>query len=247
MDSISELSYPFITKYVAGWRNVLKIQNATPQSWESRGSHRRLSPAILTILAGFLLAAPPASSADSEGNFGVRGVGADQCDALLERLEQNPEVVLPTVSWLMGYITATNRLQADTFDVSPILDGETLLELTISTCGVNPDISYEQATFEVVRALSEARTRSQTPVVTMEAEDASTQIRRETLVQVQDRLRRLGHSSGPADGIYGPQTRDAIRAYQESVGLPASGVADSMTLLRLLVSASPDSNNGQEE
>jgi len=36
-------------------------------------------------------------------------------------------------------------------------------------------------------------------------------------------LNRLGYAAGPADGLIGPKTRAAIRAYQIDSGLPASG------------------------
>lgn len=187
------------------------------------------------LVMGCMVGSLPALSADSDGNFGTRGVGSDRCGALLERLEQSPEIVLPTVSWLMGYVTAVNRLQNDTFDISPILDGAALFELTVATCDANPDITYEGAVFEVLGALSLARVRTQSPVVSMNTDNAATQVRRETLLLVQERLRDLGYSAGVPDGVYGPQTRSAIQAFQAASGLDESGIADPSTLLRLLV------------
>lgn len=40
---------------------------------------------------------------------------------------------------------------------------------------------------------------------------------------VQQRLAALGHSPGPIDGVMGPRTRAAIRAYQTANNLPADG------------------------
>jgi peptidoglycan hydrolase-like protein with peptidoglycan-binding domain len=54
------------------------------------------------------------------------------------------------------------------------------------------------------------------------------------LVQkVQDALARLNLYSGPVDGLTGPQTGQAIAAYQKSVGLPPSGHMDGFLLKRL--------------
>ncbi|MDN5927180.1 MAG: peptidoglycan-binding protein [Hyphomicrobiales bacterium] len=54
------------------------------------------------------------------------------------------------------------------------------------------------------------------------------------LVQkVQASLARLNLYSGPVDGLTGPQTGQAIAAYQKSVGLPASGHIDGFLLKRL--------------
>lgn len=46
------------------------------------------------------------------------------------------------------------------------------------------------------------------------------------LLQVQENLRRLGYYRGHVDGMNGPGTRNAIRAYQVDRGLPVTGRVD---------------------
>ncbi|MBN8492571.1 MAG: peptidoglycan-binding protein, partial [Burkholderiales bacterium] len=46
---------------------------------------------------------------------------------------------------------------------------------------------------------------------------------RPQLVALQTALKQRGFDSGAPDGVMGPATRAAIRAYQRSVGLPADG------------------------
>ena len=41
--------------------------------------------------------------------------------------------------------------------------------------------------------------------------------------QVQEALRRLNYQSGPVDGIFGPQTRAAIRRFQRDIGAQTTG------------------------
>lgn len=65
--------------------------------------------------------------------------------------------------------------------------------------------------------------------------------------QVQDQLMRLGLYPGPADGISGPQTEDAIRSYQRANKLKTDGRASEALLVHLLTnemdaSTIPDSN-----
>lgn len=61
------------------------------------------------------------------------------------------------------------------------------------------------------------------------------------VTQIQQKLQSLGFYSGAVDGIYGKQTRDAVTAFQRSVGLTPDGIAGSKTLLYLGLSGG--SNN----
>jgi His-Xaa-Ser repeat protein HxsA len=51
--------------------------------------------------------------------------------------------------------------------------------------------------------------------------------------RVQLALIALGYDPGPADGSIGGKTKDALKAYQTSVGLPATGFLDIPTLRRM--------------
>jgi len=51
--------------------------------------------------------------------------------------------------------------------------------------------------------------------------------------KVQASLAKLNLYSGPVDGLDGPQTSQAIAAYQKNAGLPASGHIDGFLLKRL--------------
>ena len=55
----------------------------------------------------------------------------------------------------------------------------------------------------------------------------------ETIKQAQEKLSSLGHDAGPVDGIVGPKTQAAVKEFQESKGLQASGQLDSQTLAAL--------------
>ena len=53
-------------------------------------------------------------------------------------------------------------------------------------------------------------------------------------IALQQGLSQLGFSTGTADGVFGPKTRDAIRLYQQSRGLPADGFATESLVQRVL-------------
>ncbi|MGH7825520.1 MAG: peptidoglycan-binding domain-containing protein [Candidatus Binatia bacterium] len=51
--------------------------------------------------------------------------------------------------------------------------------------------------------------------------------------QAQEALKSAGHDPGPIDGIMGPQTRQAIRAFQGQSGLKETGTLDAETAQKL--------------
>ena len=67
----------------------------------------------------------------------------------------------------------------------------------------------------------------------------ATSVPQESLAQsdlirdVQDRLTTLGYDPGPLDGLMGPRTRAALRAFQGGSGLPETGEVDAQTLTAL--------------
>lgn len=61
--------------------------------------------------------------------------------------------------------------------------------------------------------------------------------------KVQEALKEKGHDPGPVDGILGPQTREALKAFQMANGLSATGQIDAQTSAKLGVEGSPSSAN----
>lgn len=59
----------------------------------------------------------------------------------------------------------------------------------------------------------------------------------ELVVKAQTRLQQEGFKPGPIDGIMGPRTRAALRAYQTEHGLEATGRLDGPTLEKLQIEA----------
>jgi hypothetical protein len=57
--------------------------------------------------------------------------------------------------------------------------------------------------------------------------------------QAQERLKAAGFDPGLIDGVLGPRTREALRRYQASQGLPTTGALDEATRQVLLPSERP--------
>lgn len=56
--------------------------------------------------------------------------------------------------------------------------------------------------------------------------------------EVQQALKDKGHDVGAIDGMWGPQTENALKEYQQAEGMSASGELDAQTLSSLGVSGS---------
>ena len=66
----------------------------------------------------------------------------------------------------------------------------------------------------------------------------------DTVREVQRALQSKGHETGPIDGVFGPQTASALRAFQRAQGLNESGEMDAQTLASLGVDDSVRTHAG---
>jgi len=53
------------------------------------------------------------------------------------------------------------------------------------------------------------------------------------VIQVQNQLAVLGYYGGDIDGVYGSQTQDAVRAFQQDQGLDPDGIVGPLTYDRM--------------
>jgi hypothetical protein len=190
------------------------------------------------LVAGLCLAIGLGCKADAatqDGSFAIRGIGGDNCRDFVQRLQSDERVPAVALSWLLGYSTAINRIEPDTFDVSPLTDPSAILRLVVSVCQQSPDTLVDTIAHGVLSSLATARVTTNSPLVETRSGENVANVRRETLMRMQQALIRLGHLGGTPDGVFGPQTATAMRAFQEQQGLNVTGVADSATIFRMLV------------
>jgi hypothetical protein len=65
--------------------------------------------------------------------------------------------------------------------------------------------------------------------------------------QAQERLKAAGFDPGHIDGVVGPRTREAVRRYQASQGLPITGQLDEVTREALLTSDGTLADRGAQQ
>ncbi|MCH8467780.1 MAG: peptidoglycan-binding protein, partial [Roseinatronobacter sp.] len=105
-------------------------------------------------------------------------------------------------------------------------------------CAQNVDVTFESAIDAAIRLFEPARVVADSPLLEITNEGRNVLIRQSTFEQVQSALTAKGFYSGAIDGAYGPGSRAAITAFQESRNLVQTGLPDADTIVALLLGES---------
>lgn len=128
------------------------------------------------------------------------------------------------------------RLRAPNVDLRSLVEqaqSDWQWQLGITLALINPPPADVQLR-GTARANEPPATATTTRTSVEDTADAESQMSPAERRRVQSRLQRLGLYNGPIDGIFGDQTRTAIRSYQQANGLPQTGRLDITLASRLL-------------
>jgi hypothetical protein len=189
----------------------------------------------LAAAAVIALGAGSARAADGQNQFVLRGIGSQSCEQGLAMVQNDKQHAAELASWVTGYVTALNRVSRGTYDLVPLNDVSTLMQILGGMCQANPKQSIEAVLSQIVQKLSVARVADASPMVEAKAGDKTVIVREATLSAMQSRLIVLKLFKGPADGQFGDKTAAALKKYQKQQKLPETGLPDSPTVLRMLV------------
>lgn len=195
----------------------------------------KLTHMISAVTVALLFSAGSAQAADAAGKFSVRGVGSTPCSAFVAAINSKDEAALNRyASWVMGYVSAYNRQQDQTFDALPTGEGKDFLALTLGVCQASPNDRLEQAVFSGLRGLNEIRLTSDSAMVTLTGDGKTLAIREETLRYLERKMKALGYYKGQETGKPSPQIVQAIKAFQTEQKIQATGLPNFSTLLTIL-------------
>jgi hypothetical protein len=196
----------------------------------------------LNRLTGCLVAMPlvlssvSAFASDPGGHFALHGVGAQTCAQFLGEVKKNDTTTNNLIlSWIMGYMTARNRLVANTYDVTPAMPGEVIIQMTGNICQKSPDARVETAMDALFKGLAPARVTVDSPLIDLQSGDARFKMRRGTFIAVQEALKKKKLYTGRTEDKMTPAIEAALKAYQKDQKLAESGLPDAPTVIRLLV------------
>ncbi len=197
---------------------------------------RKLRSGLLVLISMIVMSTTATvQAADSKGHFAFRGIGGQSCKVVMDQMQRDSQEAIILDSWLMGYLTAANREQSDTFDISPVVAPSDLLNAVAGLCRTHPDMAVESVFNGLLRVLSVARNRADSSIVETRSGTNTASVRRETLIAMQTKLVDYGYLKGKPDGAFGARSEMALKAFQKDQKLPETGVADGATIVRLLI------------
>lgn len=175
-----------------------------------------------------------ANAADTSGKFAVRGIGGSPCSAFTAALQSKDEGAIKAyISWVLGYYSAYNRMVSGNFDAVPSSDLNAMISIVAGACQRSATVPVEQVTFNVLRSFAPLRLQAESPLVTLTSEGKTLEVREETLKFVERRLKELGHYKGLETGKASTQIVQAIKAFQSAQKIPATGLPNLVTLIRI--------------
>ncbi len=189
---------------------------------------RAILVAIIAVLPSLAL------GADEAGDYRVKGVGLELCRTYLHEQARKTPTYFLARSWLNGYLTAHNQLTPATYDMAADFDLERLIAWVDAYCKNNPEHQFTTAAMALITTLEPSRLTSKASAEAGPGATQQSMTGQATLQQVQRALKDQGYYRGKVDGVTGPRTRAAIRAFQKKAGLEATGRLDAATLDRML-------------
>lgn len=194
------------------------------------------SLAIKLVAYGAIAMAVPGSTSAGTlaGQFAVEDAGRISCAAYTKARAANGGDQARMVGFVEGYLTAANRYEANTFDLTPWHNHNAFALILDQHCRKSPSDSLVMATQKLVEAMKPQRLSNFSKLVEIKDGKDRTIVYQSVLERAQAELVRKNLYKGAADGRYTPEFKLALQNFQKSAKLPPSGMPDPATLWALL-------------
>jgi hypothetical protein len=191
----------------------------------------------LATAAAVLLALPVAASAGGKsGRFAVEDMGQAKCSAFLKARTEKSPAYHSYVGFIEGYVTAANRYEPNTFDLTPWHNAEAFGLILAKNCATpgNRDASLAMVAQELVAAMRPLRLADYSDKIAIREGGSRAEVYQTILKRAQLELTRKGLFHGTPDGTFSPDTKLALQEFQKTAKLDPTGVPDAATLWVLL-------------
>ncbi|MCB1683935.1 MAG: peptidoglycan-binding domain-containing protein [Pseudomonadales bacterium] len=189
--------------------------------------------ALTATLVLWIFATLPAQASDRNGEFALKGAGFLPCQVFVLEREKQSTIYYMIGGWLEGFLSAHNQYMDQTYDVTSFETLELLLGVILNHCQSNPNDRLYTVFNSILLKLQPDRIVLDSPKVEIAEGDRKTQLYRETIRRMQEKLAARGLFKEAADGRFTDATRSAIIAFQSDIEFETTGFPDQTTLWRL--------------
>ncbi|MBA3054446.1 MAG: peptidoglycan-binding protein [Sphingomonadales bacterium] len=190
---------------------------------------------VVMASVGVCLAfAGPAGAEDAARKFAVEDGGRASCRAFLAaRKDQASADYRQMIGFVEGYLTAANRYEKDTFDLSPWHSEAAFGLIFEKHCTAHPGDTLIGTLQKLTISFRPLRLAQYSRLVEVGSGKDKAIVYEMILKRAQGALRTRGLYSGAQDGRYSSAMRDALVQFQKQQKLQPTGVPDAATLWTL--------------
>lgn len=190
---------------------------------------------VVSVVAVAYTGSPPAHAENGSNQFAVEGSGRLDCATFIAaRNDKGSGEYQRLIGFVEGYLSAANRYEPNTFDLSPWHNAAAFDLILGKHCTENPGDLIVSVVQKMVGAFRPVRVAEFSPLVEVGAGENRAFVYQTILKRAQAALGARGLYKGAEDGVFSPQMRDALIAFQRSAKLYETGVPDPATLWTLL-------------
>ena len=189
--------------------------------------------AFLAMYAGF--SACQAADVTNTEQFAVEGAGRINCKQFTVAYQnQESADYQRIIGFTEGYLTAANRYEPNTFDLSPWHNSVAFGLILDKHCKAHPEDTLVSTLQRMVTSFLPIRLAKFSQLVEVGDDKYKTIVYDAILRRAQSVLKMRGLYQGEEDGTFTPALREAFKRFQEQNGLTPTGIPDPATLWTLL-------------
>lgn len=190
--------------------------------------------AMLLTCLSLLFLASEARAGTKSGEFAVEEAGRARCSAFVKARAEKSVAYGRYIGFIEGYLTAANRYEPATFDLSPWHNSEAFALILDQHCRKHPQDTMVMSAQRLVAAFQPIRLADHSKLLEVGEPQRSTIIYETILKRAQAALAHRGFYKGQVDGLYDAEVKAALQEFQRSAELDPSGIPDPATLWVLL-------------
>jgi hypothetical protein len=193
-----------------------------------------VKPSAAVWVAVLLTLAAPATAADKNGRFAIKGAGLANCAQYVKQRDAKSTDFFVYAGWIDGYVTAMNRFREQTYDLAPWQTSEILAGMVGGYCAKNPDANFAHVVDQLSVNLAAKRLKVRSEMIQVVYKDQQVLIYEDVLKTMKNRLAAKGYlKPSQTDGGFNDTLAEAVIRFQRDNKLEASGLPNYLTLYRL--------------